>query len=269
MSKSDTSNHPARLVDAVRGAAPLVHNISNLVVQNDTADAIAAVGGTQITLHTEEEAEAVGAVANALAVNPGTLDESWRRCALQAVGTATQRRTPWVLDPVAAGLSDYRRRAAEALLALGPSVLKANASEILVLAGEAASGRAADSIHSVSQATAAARDLARRHRCVVVVTGAEDLITDGDREVALGYGHPLMGQMVGSGCMLTAVIGCFLAVADSAFEAAEAAVAGFTLAGEAAADRADGPGTLKPLFIDALFHLDSSTLQRRMQESRE
>lgn len=252
-----------RLSLAVRENAPIIHNITNNVVQNDTADAIAAVGGTQATLHNLEEAADVAAMAGALAVNPGTLDEDWLSAAQAAVKTASDRATPWVLDPVAVGFTAYRTRAARALLDRHPTVLKANASEILSLAGAAAGGHAADSMHGVDQAADAALGLAQSHRCVVVVTGAADLVTDGRRTVRVRNGAPLMGHMIGSGCMLTAVVGCYLAVADDPFEAAWAACAHFAIAGQRAAAQAGGPGTLKPLLIDALYHFGPSSAAPR------
>jgi hydroxyethylthiazole kinase len=252
------------LAETVRSSAPLVHNITNLVVQNDTADAIAAVGGIQITLHTLEEAREATTVAFALAINLGTLNEDLLKCARIAVDRANELGRPWVLDPVAAGMTAYRRGAAREFLALRPSILKANASEILALAADAGRGRGADSVDSVADAGDAARELADRFGTVVVVTGAEDLITDGDRLARVASGHPLMGRMIGSGCMLTSVTGCFLGITDTPFDAALAAVACFNVAGELATEMAGGPGTLKPLFIDALFHLDRDTLTRRL-----
>lgn len=250
---------------AIRRSAPLIHNITNLVVQNDTAAAISAVGATQVTLHHPEEARDAARASAALALNPGTLNDAWLCCAREALQVAAEDGKPWILDPVAAGLTRYRTDAARELLRLGPTVLKTNASELLVLAGQADAGRAADSIHSVDEASAAAMDLARRHGCVVVVTGAEDLLTDGEQVVRLGNGHAMMGRMIGSGCMLTSVIACFLAVSDPPFEAAQAAVACFTVAGEIAAENAGGPGTLKPLLVDALHALDGDELRRRLR----
>ncbi len=254
-----------RLSEAIRRSAPLVHNITNLVVQTDTADAVAAVGATQITLHNVEEAREAAAVSSALAVNPGTLDAPWLRCARDALDVAAATGKPWVLDPVAAGLTAYRSGAVRELLGRGPTVLKANASEILALAETGQAGRGADSVHSVDEAAAAAQTLARRHGCVVVVSGATDLITDGQRIQRMGNGHPLMAAMIGAGCMLTSVMACFLAVAEDPFEAAQAAVAHFTVAGEIAAAQAAGPGTLKPLLIDALYRLDGAELARRLR----
>ena len=253
-----------RLSETLRGSAPLVHNVTNLVVQNLTADAIAAVGGTQITLHIPEEAGDVAGISGALAVNAGTPDGQWLQCAREAIAAATESGKPWVLDPVAVGLTRHRTDIMLELLDRGPTVLKANASEALALAGQAAGGHGADSRHGVGDAVAAATGLARRHGCTVVVTGAEDLVTDGERCVRMGNGSPLMGRMIGSGCMLTSVLGCYLAVADAPFEAAQAALAHFTIAGEIASEQAEGPGTLKALLIDALYNFDRPRLVQRL-----
>ena len=259
--------HCWRLSETLRGSAPLVHNVTNLVVQNLTADAIAAVGGTQITLHTPEEARDAAGASAALAINAGTPGAEWLDCAREAIDAATRSGKPWVLDPVAAGLTRHRTDAMLELLERGPTLLKANASEALALSGEAAGGRGADSRHAVDEAADAAMELARRHRCTVVVTGAEDLIVNGARSVRMANGSALMGAMVGSGCMLTSVLGCYLAVAEDPFDASLAALAHFTIAGEIASERAGGPGTLKALFIDALFHLDRTQLVERLRTS--
>lgn len=265
MSQYDPAARFWHFSDLVRSSAPLIQNITNLVMQNDTAAAIAAVGATQMTLHGVEEAREIASVAAALAVNPGTLNDAWMRCAREAIEVAGQRRVPWVLDPLAVGLSRYRTDAIMELLTLGPSVIKANASELLVLAGSQAKGRAADSLHSVDEAAVAAGELASRHHCIVMVTGDEDLVTNGEQTVRVSNGLPLMGRMIGSGCMLTSVIACFLAVGGGRLDAAAAAVAHFTIAGEIAAERSGGPGSLKSLLIDALYNLNHEEFRHRLR----
>ncbi|MGN8158422.1 hydroxyethylthiazole kinase [Salinisphaera sp. RV14] len=264
---NDIAARYARVTAALKQAAPLVHNITNLVVQNDAADAIAAVGGVQMTLHAPAEAAEIAAVADALTVNVGTPDPAWLEAADTAVRTVMGRGRPWVLDPVAVGFSDYRTEAIHKLLAQGPTVIKSNASETLALARTGTSGRAGDSRHAVDDAIDAARRIARQYGCVVAVTGERDLITDGARTVRLHNGHPMMGRMIGSGCMLSSVLACFLAVADDPFEAALAGLVHFAVAGELAAARAGGPGTLKPLLIDALYNLDAVDVSARLKVS--
>lgn len=265
MNHNDSADRFWQVSSLVRNTAPLVQNITNFVMQNDTADAIAAVGGTQMTLHGVEEAREIAAVAQGLAVNPGTPGKAWLECAHEAIAVAAGRGTPWVLDPVAVGLTPYRTDAMMALLAMRPTVLKANASELLAMAGTGEAGHGADSLHSVDQAASAAAELASRYATIVVATGDVDLVTDGIRTLRLRNGRPLMGTMVGSGCMLSSVMACFLAVGDDRLESAAAAVAHFTVAGELAAGRAGGPGTLKPLLIDSLYSLDLAQLRSRLR----
>ncbi|KAB7623914.1 hydroxyethylthiazole kinase [Alkalilimnicola sp. S0819] len=245
--------------------APLVQNLSNLVVQYDTAQAIAAVGGTQLTLLAREEAEAVAGIAQALVLNSGTLDSHWLEAAQRALDVAVARGTPWLLDPVAAGLTPFRDEQLRGLLQRGPQVIKGNASEILTLAGQARGGHGADSRHSVSQAMLAARSLARARNCVVVVSGPRDYLCDAERAVELANGQPLLGRMIGSGCMLGAVLGGYLAVEPDSLLACTAGVACFTVAGELACERASGPGSLKPQFFDALFQLRADDLAQRLK----
>ena len=261
---SDTASGIWRLTQVIGRSAPLIHNITNVVMQHDTAAVISAVGATQATLHIPEEAREAAEHAAALAINTGTPDADWTRCARTAVQVAAERAIPWTLDPVAVGFTAYRTEIVRDFLQHRPTVIKANASEILALAGKGPGGRGADSIHSVDQAQDAADHLARRYRCTVIVTGPEDLVTDGTQHVRIANGHPLLGQMIGSGCMLNAVIGCYLAVTPDAFDAAVAAVARFAIAGETAAERASGPGTLKPLLLDALYAFDENTLHQRL-----
>jgi len=267
MEHVDTIARISRLAETVRETAPLVHNMTNLVMQYDTAAVIAAVGGTQLTLHTIEEAADMAALSGAIAVNLGTLDNAFLRSVREALRVAGTSARPWVVDPVAAGLTAYRTRAAQEILNLGPTVIKGNASEILVLAGGPERGHGADSLHEVDDAATAGRTLAQRHGSIVVISGSEDMITDGEQIVRVANGRPIMGRMIGSGCMLTAVIGCFLAVSEDPFEAALAAVAFFNVAGEVAAESAGGPGSLKPLFIDALYELDRKALNERVRLS--
>ena len=263
MNQPESVSRIWQMAEAVRESAPLVHNLSNLVVQNDTADAIAAIGGTQVTLHNLEEARDIAGICAAVAVNLGTLNSAFLSAARDAVAVARELGRPWVLDPVAAGLTKYRTQAALEFLALRPTLVKANASEILVLAGSAEGGHGADSIHPVQDAAVAAKELAVRYGAVIVVSGPEDMITDGRRTAIVSNGRPLMGRMIGSGCMLTSVAACFLSLGGPPFDAALAAVACFNVAGEIASEQAGGPGTLKPLLLDALDGLTRESLRDR------
>jgi hydroxyethylthiazole kinase len=144
-------------------------------------------------------------------------------------------------------------------MALGPTVVRGNASEILALAGAGARGRGADAADPVAAAEAAARDLAARTGAVVAVTGAVDFVTDGARAAHVSNGDPMMPRVTALGCALTALAGAFAAAAP-AFEGTVAALAFYGAAGEAAAREARGPGSFQPAFLDALHAMSGAEL---------
>lgn len=179
----------------------------------------------------------------------------------RAAEAAGKAGTPWVLDPVAHFATAYRRTAVSELLALKPTVIRGNASEIITLAGEHASGQGVDSGDSVTSAQAAARALAIRHRCVVAVTGESDFVTDGNRAAHVLGGSPLMPKVTALGCSLTCVVGAFVGtVPRKPFEATVAALALFATAGELAARDAQGPGSFAVRFLDLLAEVTPDVL---------
>jgi hydroxyethylthiazole kinase len=250
----------------LRAAAPLVHNITNYVVMNTTANALLAVGASPAMVHAVEEVEEFVAISQALVVNIGTLSPAWVAAMRLAVGRARSGGTPWVLDPVGAGATRYRTEVAAELARLGPTVVRGNASEVMVLAGTAgAAGRGVDSTHASDDALEPARRLARDTGALVAMTGAVDYVTDGTRVVAIHNGDPMMARVTGLGCTASALVGAVLAVAaGDPFGATVAALAALGVAGEIAAEGAAGPGTLQLRILDALYTLDEETLRRRV-----
>lgn len=245
----------------VRAGAPLVHNVTNYVVMNTTANALLAVGASPAMVHAVEEVEEFVGLARALVVNVGTLSAPWVQAMHAAAARARGLGTPWVLDPVGVGATGFRTATCAALLAHRPTVVRGNASEILALAGAGeARGKGVDSAHDVADALEPARRLARRTGGVVAVTGAVDHVTDGARTVAVANGHPLMARVTGLGCTASALVGAFVADADDALDATVAALAVLGVAGELAAARAAGPGTLQIHLLDALHAMDDDTL---------
>ena len=253
----------------VRANAPLVHNITNYVVMNNTANALLAAGASPAMVHAVEEVEEFVELAGALVVNIGTLSPAWVEAMHRAAARAHARKTPWVLDPVGVGATRYRTDTSAALLAHRPTVVRGNASEILVLAGvDGAAGKGVDSAHDAGDALAPARRLAMRTGGVVAVTGATDYVTDGARTVAIANGHPLMARVTGLGCTASALVGAFVAGAEDPFDATVAALAVLGIAGERAAARAEGPGTLQLHLLDALHAMDEETLRAHARVSR-
>lgn len=251
----------AAIADRVRQTHPLVQNITNFVVMNTTANALLSAGASPAMVHSADEVEEFAGLASALVINIGTLSSEWAAAMKLAVGVATRRPIPWVLDPVGIGATTYRMRLASDLAAMGPTVVRGNGSEIITLSGSvAAQGRGVDSLHGSETALDAARTLAARTGGVVAVTGESDYVTDGDRLIRIDGGHELMPQVTGLGCTATALIGAFCAVEEDRMAATTAALAVLAAAGRYAGSLAEGPGSLPALLFDALHKLDRDLL---------
>jgi hydroxyethylthiazole kinase len=253
----------AENLERIRQEQPLIHNITNYVVMNYTANALLAMGASPVMAHALEEVEEMVALAGALVLNIGTLSEPWVDAMVAAGSKASQQDTPVVLDPVGAGATRMRTAAARRILEACPvRVLRGNASEILALAQEKVETKGVDSVHSVEAAAEAARALARRLHATLAITGVVDLITDGERVLHVSNGHPLMGRVTGTGCTATAAVGAFLAVDDDPLSAAATALAYFGLAGEEAGRRAGAPGSFMIALLDSLYALTPEAVQK-------
>ena len=252
---------PGRALSRMRAATPLVQNITNFVAMNTVANALLAIGASPAMVHAREEAAEFAAIADALSINIGTLSADWIESMAEAAAAASAAGRPWVLDPVAVGATRFRRRTGERLLALGPTLIRGNASEIIALGqAEGGSGRGVDAADQVAAAEAAAVALAVRSGAVVAVTGAVDFVTDGRRAARIANGHALMPRVTALGCALTGVAAAFLGARCEHFDGTVAALAYFGLAGEQAAYGAAGPGSFAVRFIDALAGIDPDAL---------
>lgn len=256
---------PGASLRALREAKPLVHQITNFVVMNETANATLALGALPVMAHAREEVEEMAALAGALVLNIGTLAPDWIEAMLLAGKTAGGNGTPIVVDPVGAGATSYRTETARRLLdELDVTVLRGNAGEIATLLGVEAEVRGVESIDTAAVPAELAREAARTLGVVVAVTGAVDHVSDGERTVGIENGDPLLSAVSGTGCMSTAITGCFCAVKPGTpLEAAAEALAAFGVAGEDAAREAKGPGTFHAALYDALAGLDPDTLDAR------
>ena len=251
---------------AVRERAPLVHNVTNFVVMQQTANALLAIGASPIMAHAEAELDELLAYAGALVLNIGTLDAPWIRAMEAALAAARGRALPVVLDPVGAGASRLRTDTAMRLLGSGGvTILRGNASEILALAGAAGATKGVDSTLSSDAAREAAHGLAARFRCAVVVSGAVDYCIDCTREVRVNNGVAMMARITGMGCTASALCGAFAAVQADALCAAVDAMAVMGVAGERAFAAARGPGTMAVCFLDALHHIGVAELERALR----
>ncbi len=250
------------LLERLRFRRPLVHCLTNHVVKNFTANVLLSLGAAPAMVEHPAEASEFAAMADALLVNVGTLDEAQRSAIEQAVPSARAAGKPWSLDPVAVGPLGVRTDVARKLLACRPSVIRGNASEIIALSGQTGRGRGVDSGDEADSALAAARDLASRTGGAVLITGPTDYATDGTAVHACANGHILMTRVTGVGCAQGAVAAACTAVSDIPLEAALAAAVIFGVAGDLAASRATRPGSFQIALLDAFDELDADLLRR-------
>jgi hydroxyethylthiazole kinase len=249
----------------LRAAKPLVHQITNYVVMNETANATLALGALPVMAHAREEVEEMAAIAGALVLNIGTLSPSWVEAMLLAGRTANAHGVPVVLDPVGAGATRYRTETAKRILSeVDVAVLRGNAGEVATLVGIDAEVRGVESIGTGSDPRELALTAGRTLGVVASVTGAVDHVSDGTTVLAIANGDPLLATVTGTGCMSSAITGCFLAVdRERPLEAAAAALVAFGVAGEDAAREAAGPGSFHVGLYDALAALDPASLDAR------
>lgn len=253
-------------VQHIRDRAPLVHNITNYVVMNTTANALLAVGASPVMAHAVEEVEEMAGIAAALVINIGTLSSHWIEAMAKAMWKASQCGIPVALDPVGAGATRLRTETARLLIGkTPPAIIRGNASEIKALGDEEARTKGVDSTHASEDSLDAARALSDRTGSVVCVSGAVDLIVQGSAIIRIANGHPLMSRVTGLGCTATALIGAFAAVNPAFLKAAAHAMAVMGIAGEIAAEKAQGPGTLQLHFIDALHGLQALDISGRLK----
>jgi hydroxyethylthiazole kinase len=252
-------------LERLRETKPLVHQITNYVVMNETANATLALGALPVMAHAREEVEEMVALAGALVLNIGTLSPRWVEAMLLAGRAANERGVPVVLDPVGAGATRYRTETAKRILdEVRVAVLRGNVGEVATLVGVAAEVRGVESIGAGGDPGELAHEAAKRLDVVASVTGPVDHVSDGAGLVRVENGDPMLASITGTGCMSSAVTGCFLAVnAERPLDAAAEALVAFGVAGEDAAAKAKGPGSFHVELYDALAALDPATLDDR------
>jgi hydroxyethylthiazole kinase len=260
---------PGETLRRLRERKPLVHQITNYVVMNETANATIALGALPVMAHAREEVEEMVGLAGALVLNIGTLSPPWVEAMLLAGQAANERGIPVVLDPVGAGATRYRTDTVKRILEeVEVAVLRGNQGEVATLVGVQAEVRGVESIEVGGAAAELARAAGRNLSLVASVTGPVDHVSDGDRVLSVSNGHQLLATVTGTGCMSSAITGCFLAAKPEApLEAAAEALAAFGMAAEDAAVGAKGPGSFHVALYDALAALEPETLDERSKIS--
>jgi hydroxyethylthiazole kinase len=257
------TSSPGAALRELRARKPLVHQITNYVVMNETANATLALGALPVMAHAPEEVEEFASIAGALVLNIGTLSAAWVDAMLLAGRAANVADVPVVLDPVGAGATRFRTDTAKRILFdVDVAIVRGNAAEVAALAGMRSEIRGVESLGAEAGGATVARTAAVSLGAVVSVTGPVDHVSDGERTLAIANGDPLLATITGSGCISTAVTGCFAAV-EAPFDAAAHALAALGVAGEDAARGAEGPGTFHARLYDALHNLAPEAFDER------
>lgn len=249
------------IFEKVRKEKPLVHHLTNWVTIYDCANMTRAFGALPVMAHAKEESGDMAKIASSLVLNIGTLTLPFVESMIIAAKSANEKGIPVVLDAVGVGATKFRdEKAFEILDNVKINIIKGNASEIAKLAGENVMTKGVETTEVEANLVEVAKKLAKNREATVVITGKEDIVTDGKKTYLIKNGHEMMGCIVGTGCMAASVIGSFAGVEKNYTLAAAAALSCYGIAGEIAAPKSNGPGSFKEKFYDAVYNLNSKKI---------
>jgi hydroxyethylthiazole kinase len=262
-------------VERIRKEKPLVHHITNNVTMNFLANGVLAAGGSPIMVHDAREVEDAAAVADALVLNIGTLEEASAKSMKLALRKAMHRGVPVVLDPVGIGLSSFRQEIVKELLSeysqlkgVSPQTILTicgNAAEMKFLAGLGWEGRGADGElgSSEDESHQVAIAAAKQTGCIIAMTGEKDVVTDGEKVIEISHGHPMLSLVTGTGCFATSMVALYLANQKdeavhflSLLERIALGLLMLTKAAEVAVRASKGPGSFQINLLDELYLLE-------------
>ena len=249
----------AQTLVQVREKRPLVHHVTNYVTAADCANIALAAGASPVMAGEMAEVEEMAAIASALVINIGTLTVQSVEAMIAAGKRAVELGIPVVFDPVGAGATRFRMRAAERIIReVRPSVIRGNMSEIKILAGLDVSIRGVDAAADESDSAAVARDLAQRLDCVVAITGKRDVVAQGNNICRIDNGHVFLSAVTGTGCMATTLAGCCCGALKDPFVGTVAGIVFMGIAGEMAQQSlkpGEGIGTFRVRLFDAIWNM--------------
>jgi len=253
-------------LERVRREKPLVHHLTNWVTIYDCANIVKVFGASPVMAHAKEEVADMAGIASALVLNIGTLTSDFVDAMILAGKSANRKGIPVVLDVCGAGATKFRDdKCFEILDNVQVSIIKGNSSEIARMAGESVQTKGVDASIVEKNLQELARALAEKRKCAVVITGKEDIVADEKRAVLVKNGHPMMANIVGTGCMATSVIGTFAAVEKDCVAASVAGLVCYEVAAEIAARQAQGPGSFKEKLFDAVYNLEAETVEKMLR----
>ncbi|MCQ6276146.1 hydroxyethylthiazole kinase [Bacillus sp. V3B] len=251
------------LIKKVRDINPLIHNITNIVVANFSANGLLALGASPVMADAVEEVSEMAKVANAVVLNMGTLNRETVEAMMIAGKSANEHNIPVILDPVGVGATSFRTKVSQKLIQeIKFAVIRGNAAEIANLIGEHWAIKGVDVGSSGGNVIELTTLAAKKLDTVVVVTGKEDIISDGTTTYVVHNGHPILTKVTGTGCLLSAVVGAFASVGKNDLEAVTSALVFYGVAAELAANKTEekGPGSFQIEFLNQLSLVSSSEI---------
>jgi len=259
------------LLNQVHEKKPLIHHITNYVTVNDCANITLGIGASPVMADAVEEAADIAAISSALVLNIGTLNKRTVQSMISAGKSANEKGIPVVLDPVGVGASKFRNDIASLLIDnVKLAVLRGNISEIKFMAGLEAATKGVDASESdmakADDAGRIAKNLAKKMDCIVAISGETDIISDGNKIVYVKNGHSMLGNLTGTGCMCSSLIGSFCGASpDELFAATAAAMVCMGISGELAFEREGqlGGGSFHVALYDAVSNMNANILERR------
>ena len=256
----------SEILERIHKEKPLIHNITNMVAMNDTANSILAIGALPIMAHAQEEVGEMVKAAGALLLNIGTLTPEQIESMIVAGQVANSLKIPVILDPVGAGATNLRTESALRLQEkVKINIVRGNFAEISILAGLRGNIKGVESVGSEKNSVGIACSLARKYNQVAIITGKRDIVTDGKIVVEIDNGSPMLRIITATGCMATSLIASFAAVCDDYILASTGALVCFGLAGERAALKAKGPGTFKLNLFDEIYNLNDEIISKGLK----
>lgn len=249
-----------KIILHIRKQKPLICNLTNFVTMEFVANCLLALGAAPIMTLCEEELDELVRECAALYLNMGTIDNTFISLIKKAILLAKKYKKPIIFDPAGTGATHIRSQIARQI-APQATIVRGNASEILSLSEITIATKGVEATHHLKEVPRSVVRLARKQKNTLIISGPIDFITDGTHSAQVHYGTPIMAQVTGMGCALTAIIAAFISVLDHPFDAGMAALYYFTLCGEIAARSAFHSGSFKHHFIDQLHSANFKHMQ--------
>lgn len=255
--------NPYDLLKRLRRQKPVIHHLTNWVTIYDCANIVKALGASPVMAHAPQEVAEMSAIASALVLNIGTLTTDFVESMKLAAKSANKKGIPVILDVCGCGATQLRnQKSLELLDEVKINIIKGNSSEVARASGAQVMTKGVDALEVKQDLLELAKALACKKDCTVVITGKEDIVTDGKKAYLVKNGSKMLTHVVGTGCMAASVIGTFAAVEKDLALAAASGLCCYGIAAELAAKSSQGPGTFKEKLFDCIFNLDEATVSK-------